>query len=98
MKWPSPGSVGHAVSILSPSGTVEIGGTKYPARAEQWPIEVGAEVVVTGFNSSGLFVRKSEPSQVGTAKSQSIATKKRLRAGSAVWTAVAGRGRFRLMA
>jgi hypothetical protein len=53
---------------LAPSGTVEIGGTHHPARAERWPIEAGTEIVVTGFDLAGLFVRKFVPSQDEPAK------------------------------
>jgi len=68
MDRPSPGSVGRAISTLSPSGTVEIGGAHYVARADRWPIEAGTQVVVTGFDPAGLFVRKFIPSRDEPAK------------------------------
>lgn len=59
MDWPALGSIGHVVSDLSPSGTVQVNGSRYPARAEQANITAGSQVVVSGFDRFSLFVREA---------------------------------------
>jgi membrane-bound ClpP family serine protease len=58
---PSPGSVGRAVSPLTPCGTIEVDGDCFQARSTQGDIGLGSPVVVLGFDPSWLFVRESAP-------------------------------------
>ena len=52
------GKTGIALTILRPSGKVEISGNVYDATAEIGFIEKGENVIVAKFETSQLFVRK----------------------------------------
>jgi membrane-bound ClpP family serine protease len=67
---PVPGSVGRAVSPLTPCGTIDVEGGCFPARSTQGDIAVGSRVVVVGFDPSWLLVQETVPiSQAGTIRS-----------------------------
>jgi hypothetical protein len=61
MKRPASGSVGQALTPLTPEGSVEVAGESYPARSERGEIAAGRQVVVTGFDPRCLFVREFVP-------------------------------------
>jgi membrane-bound ClpP family serine protease len=58
---PSPGSIGQALSPLTPCGTIEVDGDRFPARSIEGDIALGCRVVVTGFDPLWLFVREMAP-------------------------------------
>jgi membrane-bound ClpP family serine protease len=67
---PSAGSVGRAVSPLTPCGTIEVDGDCFPARSTQGNIALGSPVVVTGFDPSWLFVRETAPASAQQTQSR----------------------------
>jgi membrane-bound ClpP family serine protease len=67
---PVPGSVGRAVSPLTPCGTIEAKGGCFAARSTQGVIAVGSQVVVVGFDPSWFLVQETAPaSQARTIRS-----------------------------
>jgi hypothetical protein len=61
MQRPPSGSVGQALTPLTPAGNVEVDGESYPARSVRGEIAAGRRVVVTGFDPWCLFVRELVP-------------------------------------
>jgi hypothetical protein len=61
MQRPALGSVGQALTPLTPAGNVEVDGASYPAESECGEIAMGGRVVVTGFDPWCLFVRELVP-------------------------------------
>ncbi len=61
------GSLGRALSTLAPSGEVQVLGAAYPARTAGETIEAGRDILVTGFDPSGLLVREATPAEVADA-------------------------------
>jgi membrane-bound serine protease (ClpP class) len=55
---PKAGATGHTVSGLFPSGTIEIEGRRYPARAEQGTISKDMPIVVVRSDDFDLVVRR----------------------------------------
>ena len=64
MQRPASGSVGQALTPLTPTGNVEVDGESFPARSERGVIAAGRRVVVTGFDPWCLFVREPIPEPV----------------------------------
>jgi len=56
------GERGQAITTLSPSGKVLLGGVEYNARLNSGFAESGDEVVVVGFDAFSLIVGKVDSS------------------------------------
>ncbi len=58
---PTSGDRGRAITPMTPSGKVLIGGVEYSARFKSGFADSGDEVIVVGLDAFGLIVDKPEP-------------------------------------
>ena len=58
---PATGTLGHAITPMTPSGKVSVDGVEYSARFKSGYAESGDEVVVVGVDAFGLIVAVPDP-------------------------------------